>query len=67
MIIKFKKGDRVRALNDGYSHHKGEVGIVDEDDSDCPYVNWDSGRSDATSQESLALEDNFNSLNYEIY
>lgn len=63
---KFKKGDRVIATRDGYYHKKGEFGTVEENNSSCPYVKWDNGRTDATEQVAIELI-NSDLENYQIY
>jgi hypothetical protein len=44
-MVKFKKGDRVRALCDNLPYaRKGDTGTVDDDNSSCPWILWDVPR-----------------------
>lgn len=64
-MAKFKKGDRVMAITDGYYHKKHEKGIINEDNSDVPYVIWESGKEDASNEQDLEMSEV--QVNYQIY
>jgi hypothetical protein len=40
-MAKFKKGDRVRNLEDNGLVRKGAIGTVDENENSIPWVIWD--------------------------
>ena len=41
-MSKFKKGDRVIAIEGNLKVKKGMVGIIDEKDSNVPFVLWEN-------------------------
>lgn len=71
--MKFKDGDRVVAIRDSdyeYLELIGEVGIIENDGTDIPYVHFDclKGRPDkkrAWYEYDLVLEEVFNSPLYQ--
>lgn len=54
-MAKFSTGDRVRALQRDRWHSKYELGTVDEDNSACLFVVWDSGNTSVAFEGNLEL------------
>ncbi|MBB2819039.1 UNVERIFIED_ORG: hypothetical protein GGD59_002284 [Rhizobium esperanzae] len=53
---KFKKGDRVRLIEDRHGLVAGDVGTLQEDDDGAPFVKWDkTGIAKATASRKLEL------------
>ena len=54
-MAKFKKGDRVKTIRDNAFYKKGWTGIVNENNSCYPFVNFDFGEIIAANENDLEL------------
>lgn len=55
-MAKFKIGDRVRVLADNSFSNKGDIGIINEDNSTIPFVVFPGGNEWAIHECNLTLE-----------
>ena len=66
-MAKFKKGDKVIAIEDCYPVKEGDYGIVMENNSSQPWVKWKSNGQKHSIHESFIELDESNNTNYSIY
>ena len=67
-MAKFKIGDRVCVLVNTSFSNKGDVGIINEDDSTVPFVVFPGGNEWAVSENKLVLVTEGDvDINYEIF
>lgn len=70
-MAKFKRGDKVVMVSSNSNIPKNTIGIVNEDDSNCPFVIWNLSKTQpyyvwAESEENLELYQS-NTPSYDIY
>lgn len=54
-MAKFKKGDRVRCIEDGSQISMGETGTIEQDNSKMPFIRNDNGKKACAHEKKLKL------------